>query len=390
MSRAALGEADLTDAELVALVGADLDEEPEILRLLWSAAEEMPYDLDAITTRSRHWVHGEVASPTGRRPFRFFVKQVQAWSRHPMFASVPAEVRTMAAAAVPWRTEPLVYESDLADRLPEGLSMPRAARVDFLPDEAAAIWLPDVTRPPRPWGTERARRAAYLLGRLAASPRVAPLTNIGDFSLRPDHYVAGRVEHQVKPVLLDDGVWQHPLVAAYFDDELRARVLSTLLDAPALAAELASYPVLTAHGDACPNNLLPGRGHDDLVLIDFQFWNALPVGFDLGQLLVGDVQIGRGRADTLAETEAAIVPAYVEGLRAEGCDLPLAAVRRAHALQLAIFSGISAVPFDLLPRWDDASAPALLAVARNRAAVARLSMDLLDATRDARVVHTPG
>ena len=157
------------------------------------------------------------------------------------------------------------------------------------------------------------------------------------------------------------------------------------LDAPALAAELATYPVLTAHGDACPNNLLPGRVDDDVVLIDFQFWNALPVGFDLGQLLVGDVQIGRGRADTLAETEAAIVPAYVEGLRAEGCDLPLSAVRRAHALQLAIFSGISAVPFDLLPRWDDATATALLAVARNRAAVARFSLDLLDATRSARV-----
>ena len=350
----------------------------------------MPYDLDAITTRSRHWVHGEVAAPSGPRAFRFFVKQVQAWARHPLFASVPAEVRSIAAAAVPWRTEPLVYGSDLADRLPEGLSMPRAARVDFLADEAAAIWLPDVSRPPRPWGTERARRAAYLLGRLAASPRVAPLATVGEFAWQPADYVFGRVEHQVKPMLLDDGLWQHPLVATSFDAALRDRVLAALHDAPVLAAELTAYPVLAAHGDACPNNLLPGPADDDVVLIDFQFWNALPVGFDLGQLLVGDVQIGRGRGDTLAETEAAIVPAYVEGLRAEGCDLPPAAVRRAHALQLAIFSGISAVPFDLLPRWDDASAPGLLAVARNRAAVARLSMDLLDTTRDAQVVHTPG
>ena len=350
----------------------------------------MPYDLDAITTRSRHWVHGEVSSPTGPRAFRFFVKQVQAWAHSPLFASVPDELRPIAAAGVPWRTEPLVYGSDLADRLPEGLSMPRAARVDFLPDDAAAIWLPDVSRPPLPWDPQRARRAAYLLGRLAASPQVAPLATIGGFVWQPSDYVVGRVEHQVKPILLEDGVWEHPLVATTFDAVLRDRVLAALLDAPALAAELATYPVLTAHGDACPNNLLPGQVDDDVVLIDFQFWNALPVGFDLGQLLVGDVQIGRGRADTLAETEAAIVPAYVEGLRAEGCDVPLSAVRRAHALQLAIFSGISAVPFDLLPRWDDATAPTLLAVARNRAAVARFSLDLLDATRSARVGAGPG
>ena len=390
MSRAALGPADLTDVELLELVGTHLGEPPATLRLLSSAVEEVPYDLDAITTRSRHWVHGEVASPTGPRPFRFFVKQVQAWSHSPLFASVPAEVRPMAAAGVPWRTEPLVYGSDLADRLPAGLSMPRAARIDFLPDEAAAIWLPDVSRPSRPWGPERVRRAAYLLGRLAASPRVAPLATVGEFAWQPADYVFGRVEHQVKPMLLDDGVWRHPLIAASFDAALRDRVLAALHDAPVLAAELAAYPVLTAHGDACPNNLLPGPGDDDVVLIDFQFWNALPVAFDLGQLLVGDVQIGRGRADTLVETEAAIVPAYVEGLRAEGCDLPLAAVRRAHALQLALFSGISAVPFDLLPRWNDDTAPALLELARKRAAVARFSMDLLDATRRADVGATSG
>ena len=259
---------------------------------------------------------------------------------------------------MPWRTEPLVYGSDLADRLPEGLSMPRAARVDFLPDDAAAIWLPDVSRPPRPWdpsagdagcvppgaaGRQPPRRAAG--HRSASSPGSRPTTSSGGSSTRSSRCSSTTT------------CGEHPLVATSFDAALRDRVLAALHDAPALAAELAAYPVLTAHGDACPNNLLPGRGDDDVVLIDFQFWNALPVGFDLGQLLVGDVQIGRGRADTLAETEAAIVPAYVEGLRAEGCDLPLAAVRRAHALQLAIFSGISAVPFDLLPRWDDASTP---------------------------------
>ena len=57
-------------------------------------------------------------------------------------------------------------------------------------------------------------------------------------------------------------------------------------------------------------------------MIDFGFWGAAPVGFDLQTLLVGDVQIGRRPAATLAEVDETIIPAYVEGLRAEGCDIP--------------------------------------------------------------------
>ena len=64
------------------------------------------------------------------------------------------------------------------------------------------------------------------------------------------------------------------------------------------------------------------------MLIDFGYWGAAPVGFDLQCLLVGDVQIGKRSASTLAEVDETIIPAYVEGLRAEGCDIPEAVVRR--------------------------------------------------------------
>ena len=88
----------------------------------------------------------------------------------------------------------------------------------------------------------------------------------------------------------------------------------------ALAAEADALPRLLSHGDACPNNLLAGERDDELVMIDFGFWGGAPVGFDLTQLLVGDVQIGRRGADDLAELDEALVTAYVAGLRAEGCD----------------------------------------------------------------------
>ena len=48
-------------------------------------------------------------------------------------------------------------------------------------------------------------------------------------------------------------------------------------------------------------------------MIDFGFWGGAPAGFDLTQLLVGDIQIGKRGADDLAELDEAIVTAYVAG-----------------------------------------------------------------------------
>ena len=70
-----------------------------------------------------------------------------------------------------------------------------------------------------------------------------------------------------------------------------------------LTAELRAAPLLVGHGDACPNNLLFRPGSADLVLIDFGFWGPRPIGFDLGQLVVGDVQLGYRAAADLPRIE---------------------------------------------------------------------------------------
>ncbi|RYP83049.1 hypothetical protein EKO23_20185 [Nocardioides guangzhouensis] len=379
--RSALGAADVTNERLAEIAASSLGLPPDGVRLLDSVAEEFPYDLPAITTGGRWWVSGHLAvngSANGGAPapFRVFVKVVQNWSRSPLFQFVPPEHREMAAAGVPWRTEPLVYRSDLRDRLPEGLAMPRALAVDDLDESSSAIWLEEVPVVEVTWDHDRYARAARLLGRLAASPEVAVHRNVGESSFHLRVYLDGRLAMQVMPMLRDEGIWQHPLVAHAFDDELRDRVRAAADLAPAYVAELSALPYATAHGDACPNNLLAGAD-DGFVLIDYGFWGPNPIGFDLGQLLVGDVQVGRRSSADLAELEDLCLAEYVEGLRAEGCDVPLDVVRRAHALHLLIFTGLSTLPFEHL---DQPPTPELHALARERAAIARFSLDLVDAT----------
>jgi Ser/Thr protein kinase RdoA (MazF antagonist) len=143
------------------------------------------------------------------------------------------------------------------------------------------------------WDVAVHRHAAYLLGRLAASPSVAPLAArvpVGRTARRfAEHWLAVNVV----PQLAGDALWRQPHVAASFDAPLRRRILRAAAALPALVDELESLPTTTAHGDACTDNLLRTRRDNDIVLIDFGFWGTAPVGFDLGQLLLGEVQLGR-------------------------------------------------------------------------------------------------
>jgi Ser/Thr protein kinase RdoA (MazF antagonist) len=177
--------------------------------------------------------------------------------------------------------------------------------------------------------------------------------------------------------LLGDEIWAHPLVAHAFDVDLRDRLRAAIAGLPEMLDELDAMPVGTLHGDACTRNLLVERGNDGFVLIDFGFWGRGPFGFDLSQLVLGEVQMGERSAEELPELDRVCLAAYVEGLRDEGTDVPAATVARAHALLALLFSGLSAVPLEHLgePVTDE-----LLRVARGRAAAARFLLDLVDAT----------
>lgn len=374
--RSALGPADVSDATLAAMLATLYDVGDASVTVLRSSAEQVDYELPAITTGGRWWVRGEAAVDGHERDFALFVKHVHEWSRSPFFEMVPPEVREWAAAMVPWRTEGAVYASDLGDHLPEGLAMPRAVGVHDIDEGAYAVWLEVVPSVDAAWDLDRYRRAAHLLGRFAARPGIRALSRIGSREWDVRSYVDGRLGHQVLPVLGDEGIWHHPLVAGAFSD-LRPRLLAAVDRLPALTAELLAQPELVGHGDACPNNLLVRPDRDGFTMIDFGFFMALPVGFDLGQLLVGEVQLGRGDGSDLAVRGEACLASYVDGLAAEGLHVDLATVRRAHALHLLIFSGLSAIPFEHL---DAEPTDALRAMAATRAAIARHALDLVDQT----------
>jgi hypothetical protein len=122
-------------------------------------------------------------------PYAFFVKVVQPWASSPLSHHVPEPLRTEVAPLVPWRTEPDLYRSDLRDRLPAGLTVPRAFGVHDDPDDdSTAIWLELVTGRPVPWDLDRHRRAAY-----GSSPNSSLTTGaVGGVPGRSCSYSGGR------------------------------------------------------------------------------------------------------------------------------------------------------------------------------------------------------
>jgi hypothetical protein len=370
-----LGIAAPAEPQLAEMVAALLGQvEVEVLS---ARVDAHPYPFPALTTRDRFVVSGTARGRNGdEHPYAFFVKVVQSWASSPLSRHVPEQLRTEVARLLPWRTEPDLYRSDLRDRLPAGLSVPRAFGVHDLGGDATAIWLELVPGLPVSWDVGRHGRAAYLLGRLAASPSVAPLASQVPQGRTARRYADVWLAHNVLPDLRDDDFWRRPLVADAFDAELRARMLAAADALPHLLAELDTFSIATAHGDACTRNLL-GTDGGGFVMIDFGFWGTAPVGFDLGQLLLGEVHAGERSADTLPELANACLQAYVDGLRDEGSTVTYEQVLRCSALLMTIYYAIPALPFE---HRDAAPTPSLHRLHTERSSATRFVLDLLDAT----------
>lgn len=205
----ALGRLGLAAPEvprLAAMVAALLGQVEVEVEVLNARVDAHPYPFPALTTRGRFVVSGTARGRDGvDRPYAFFVKVVQSWAGSPLSHLVSEPLRTAVAPLLPWRTEPDLYRSDLRDRLPAGLTVPRAFAVHDLDEESAAIWLDLVPAQPVPWDLDRHRRAAYLLGRLAASPSVAPLATCVPRGRNARGYADVWLAHNVIPDLVRHG-----------------------------------------------------------------------------------------------------------------------------------------------------------------------------------------
>ena len=343
---------------LAELLGAD--------RVVDVATTAVDYDLHTITTASRTWVTGTAERHGVREPFRLVAKVAHAADRSPVWPFIPPGGRALTLAMLDWRIEPAVYASDLATRLPPGLTMPHCYGVSPVDDGSAVIWLEAVAHEARVWTDLDLARAARVLGRFAGSAAVAQVADrVGHphGPVQARSYWEGRLSMQFGTAYRDPGFWRHPVLTAEVDGATRDRLLGLLDAAPTLVEQTEELPLLSGHGDACANNLLLSAA--EIVAIDWAFFSRIRLGFDLTQLVTSDIDLGRVPASSLRHRQHIALPAYAAGLADEGVDVDPDDLRRAHAVQLALAAGIPTIPIERL----DEDPAVLVPVLRERLAL---------------------
>ncbi|WAC55836.1 phosphotransferase [Gordonia sp. SL306] len=310
-----------------------------------TGVDEVEYDLMALTTGSR-WRVG-VDTAHGHRCY--VVKVARTFARSPILAMIPPALRDEAIRALPWQIEPDVYRSELHRHMPAGSRLPACHGVVDLDDASAAIWMEFVQHDTSVWDAARHGAAARLLGRLAASSSVADIADDIGHPAGPGQarmYWSGRLMDQFVRSYLDGTAWDDPVIARHVDARFRERMMRFIDGVPALFDEIESLPLLSSHGDACPNNLLAADG--GFVVIDWAFFARGRMGFDLSQLVISEIELRQRPTERLADVQQVCLPAYRQGLADGGVSVSMAELERAHHIQLAVAHVVSAIPLDLL------------------------------------------
>jgi hypothetical protein len=349
--------AELTHAEVAGLASADTGRPVPVTGL---SASPIDYDWGSPATAGLWRVDARGADGADRAYFVKLLRHPRLW---PGLAALPdEESRRSFVRYFPWRFELDMYESGIADVLPPGLRVPVLHTVRHADADHIALWSEFVEQEQSRWQLSDYRRAAYLLGRLAARRRDGAAINarlptrcrvgLPGESLR--FYASSRVIQTALPAVRNPNLWRHPVIEAALrrvaDPALPADMQALANRLPAVLDLLAGLPQTHAHGDASPQNLLrPAAETGSVVVIDWGFGDLLPIGFDLGQLLVGLAHAGETDPGELAAIDEAIYPGYLDGLADEDYDVDPRLVRTGYLGGLAVRSALCALPIEQLP-----------------------------------------
>ena len=303
---------------------------------------------------------------------RLVAKELQA-ARYGLPPLMPDAERMRLDGIIPWRLEADVLAAGVAGCAPPGLRPPALVHVQEQPGDRLVLWTEDADPVAGPWTQEDTLRAAEALGRLAARRRERswPALPGGDFltGYRDDQLGSWAV-----PWLLDDATWAAAVMQVPEVVALRAEVCALARRVGEVHARLAPLPVLPAHGDATPMNLLrPAATPDTFVLVDWAMAGPAPAGFDLVPLLFGRAECGAAPPGEVPGLLGPAVAAHRRGLAAEGVEVSAAELETGVLLAALLRYPCTGMPLHVLfePVTDE-----LLRYAATRAGFVRMVLDL--------------
>lgn len=236
-----------------------------------------------------------------------------------------------------WKREPLVYQSDLLETLPEGMVAPRCFGWVELPGNIAGLWLEDVADCyGGVWTLDRYALTARHLGRLNGffgSSRPLPAYPwLGDNLTR--QWIDSIIAWRTFP-------WDHPRVVGRYLTPEKNPLRRMLLEIERFQAKLDLLPRALCHGDTYPSNFMSRRvtdGQEQTVALDWALAGIGPVGDDLGQFVLGACM--NLKDVRRADVDRTLFASYLDGLQECGCRVDPQWVRFGFTASAALRIGL--------------------------------------------------
>ncbi|GLW09983.1 hypothetical protein Misp01_51120 [Microtetraspora sp. NBRC 13810] len=211
-----------------------------------------------------------------------------------------------------WRREALVYETELPRRL--GLGAPAVLDIKETGTGDIELVLEHVEgRHSAALTVEDVVETARVLGRSQGRADLPDHPWLSSGFLR-DYSTSRPADWEL---LAQEWAWSQPLIKAHFPPELRDGLLRLHDERESLLSIMRALPRTVCHLDVWPNNLIR-RPDGEVVLLDWGFTGDGALGEDIGNLVpdcVFDLLLPH---DVLDDLDAAVVRAYIDGLREAG------------------------------------------------------------------------
>lgn len=215
-----------------------------------------------------------------------------------------------------WRREAMLYQSELAAELPEGLERPRCLGVTDQSADQLWLWLEDIEERVADWTLDDYGRVAYRVAGLN-SPYLAGEPVPGDGWLSRG-WLRGKMEEAARAVAVLPGALHHPMVRRALPPDVSDWILQTWADREHYLRILDRLPRTLCHIDVFRRNVLFRRHQDSCVLIDWAFVGEGAIGEDLAPLIQGSLLFFEVELDAAPDVERVVLTEYVAGLRDAG------------------------------------------------------------------------
>jgi hypothetical protein len=236
-----------------------------------------------------------------------------------------------------WKREWFAYQSDVFSDLPDDFYVPHCYKTYEIPGNTIFLWLEDIADSNiGNWTLDHFAFTAHQLGKLNA-------TNFSDYMRKAYPWLSIDRNRQWIKMMPNwkDVLWDHPIMLNHYPPPIENPFRQMLVESERFLSKLDLLPKVLCHGDTYPTNFMARNGKNgkmQTVALDWALMGIQPIGDDLGQFVLGAINMLKGSDEDLIQES--LFDAYIAGLHENGLQIDPTLVRIGFTTSAALRVGL--------------------------------------------------